>query len=248
MVLVSESGRSARRPRSGWRFVPAVLIAIGLAAAFAFGLDSYLSFEILRENREAIVAWAAAHAVLGAVAFISVYALVVTLSLPGAAWLTISGGFLFGIAGGAFYAMAGAMLGAVALFLAARHAFAEVFRARVGGALHRMEEGFRANALSYLLFLRLVPLFPFWLVNLVPALLGVRLWTFTLGTFIGIIPGTLVFASVGNGLGAVLDRGEVPDLRMVFEPGILGPMIGLAVLALVPVFYKWLKPKGDGGR
>jgi uncharacterized membrane protein YdjX (TVP38/TMEM64 family) len=118
-----------------------------------------------------------------------------------------------------------------------------------------MEQGFRDNALSYLLFLRLIPLFPFWLVNLVPAFLGVPLWTYVIGTFFGIMPGSIVYTSVGNGLGAVFDQGRTPDLSIIFKPEILLPIIGLAVLSLVPVAYKAIKGKaitgkaspGDGG-
>ena len=104
-----------------------------------------------------------------------------------------------------------------------------------------MEDGFRDNALSYMLFLRLVPLFPFWLVNLVPAFLGVPLGTYVLGTFLGIIPGTVVYCLVGNGLGAVFDRGGEPDLSLIFEPQILAPIVGLAVLSLIPIVYKKVK-------
>ena len=106
-----------------------------------------------------------------------------------------------------------------------------------------MEAGFKENALSYLLVLRLVPLFPFWLVNLVPAFLGVALGTYVLGTFLGIIPGSLVFASVGNGLGAVFDAGKTPDLGIIFEPAILGPILALSLLALVPIGYKRIVAK-----
>jgi uncharacterized membrane protein YdjX (TVP38/TMEM64 family) len=109
--------------------------------------------------------------------------------------------------------------------------------------MRRMEEGFRADALSYLLVLRLIPIFPFWLVNIVPAFLGVPLRTYVLGTLIGIIPGSFVYASVGNGLGAVFDAGQTPDLGIVFEPAILLPIVGLAVLALLPVAYRKSKAR-----
>src|SRR5262249_7408316 len=110
-------------------------------------------------------------------------------------------------------------------------------RATTGGARHasKLEAGFRADAFNYLLVLRLVPIFPFWLVNLVPALVGVRLTTYVLATFLGIIPGTFVYASLGNGLGSVV---EEPDLSIIFKPSVLVPIIGLAILALIPVGYK----------
>jgi uncharacterized membrane protein YdjX (TVP38/TMEM64 family) len=126
-------------------------------------------------------------------------------------------------------------LGAILLFLAARHALADYFHVKAGPWMRRMEEGFRADAFNYLLFLRLVPVFPFWLVNLVPALLGVRLPTFASATAIGILPGTFVFCLVGNGVGQVIAEGRMPDLGIIFEPVVLGPVAGLALLALVPV-------------
>jgi uncharacterized membrane protein YdjX (TVP38/TMEM64 family) len=159
-------------------------------------------------------------------------------SVPGAVWMTISGGFLFGPVAGTAVSVVGATLGALALFLAARYALGDILRAKAGPALRKMEAGFNENALSYLFVLRLVPLFPFWLVNLVPALLMVKLGTFVFATFFGIIPGTLVFALVGSGLGSLLDAGMAPDLNVFFEPEILLPIAGLVILSLIPVIYK----------
>jgi uncharacterized membrane protein YdjX (TVP38/TMEM64 family) len=129
----------------------------------------------------------------------------------------------------------------VAVFLAARTAIGDYLRAKAGPGLKRMEEGFRRNAFSYLLVLRIVPIFPFWLVNLVPAFCGVSLRTYALATLIGIIPGCFVFASVGNGLGALLDRGETPNLMIIFQWDILLPILGLAVLALLPIAIRRLR-------
>ncbi len=156
----------------------------------------------------------------------------------------MAGGFLFGTVPAAAYAVVGATLGATILFLAARTAFADILRRKAKGPLfRRMQAGFQDDAFSYLLTLRLIPLFPFWLVNLVPALLGMRLRAYVLGTFLGIIPGSLVFAHVGAGLGAVFDRGESPDLGIIFEPRILSAIVALAVLALLPVVYKRYKAR-----
>jgi uncharacterized membrane protein YdjX (TVP38/TMEM64 family) len=127
------------------------------------------------------------------------------------------------------------------VFLIARTALGDALRAKAGPWMRRMEAGFRENAFSYLLVLRLIPLFPFWLVNLVPAFLGVPLGAYVLATFLGIIPGSLVYASVGNGLGVVFDRGGAPDLGIIFRPAILGPIVGLAALALLPVIYRKYK-------
>jgi uncharacterized membrane protein YdjX (TVP38/TMEM64 family) len=129
------------------------------------------------------------------------------------------------------------------VFLVARSAFGEVLQRRAGPFLKKIEEGFRRDAVSYLLVLRLVPLFPFWLVNLVPALFGMSLRAYVACTFVGILPGAIVYTSVGGGLGEFLDRGEKPDLHLAFQPHILLPLLGLGLLALVPVAYKRWKRK-----
>ncbi|MFC1674253.1 TVP38/TMEM64 family protein, partial [Pseudomonadota bacterium] len=139
------------------------------------------------------------------------------------------------------YVVVGATLGAAAIFLAARYAFADLFHAKAGSSLAKMEHGFRDNAFSYMLFLRLVPVFPFWLVNLVPALLDVKLRTYVVATLIGIIPGTFIYAHVGAGLGEVFDQGGTPDLGIIFAPEVLLPILALAGLSLVPIAYKKLK-------
>jgi uncharacterized membrane protein YdjX (TVP38/TMEM64 family) len=156
----------------------------------------------------------------------------------------VHGGLLFGTIAATIYVVIGATVGATGLFLAARTALGEPLRARAGPAVKRMEKGFQENALSYLLVLRLVPLFPFFVVNLVPAFLGVPLRTYVIGTVLGIIPGSFVYASVGNGLGAIFDAGQTPDLKIIFQPDILIPIIGLAILSLIPIAYK--KFKGGG--
>jgi uncharacterized membrane protein YdjX (TVP38/TMEM64 family) len=235
-------------PRAGSafrRYLPLVLIVTAFAAFFLFDLDRYLSFDELRRHREALAVLVRDHAVLAALGFVVVYAAATAVSLPGGAVLTLAGGFLFGIVAGSTYAVIGATIGATALFLAARSALGDVLHRRAGPAVRRMEQGFRDNALSYLLFLRLIPLFPFWLVNLVPAFLGVPLRTYVIGTFFGIMPGSLVYTSVGNGLGAVFDQGRTPDLGIIFAPEILLPVIGLAALSLAPVVYKAIRGKAS---
>ncbi len=232
---------AAGRRFSPWRLWPLAVIAAGIATFFALGWDQYMSFEALRDHRQTLLAWADEYRLLSVLAYIGIYGVVVAMSIPGAVYMTIAGGFVFGAVETTLYVVVAATLGAIAVFLAARHALGDFFRAKAGPAVRRMEAGFRANALSYLLVLRLVPLFPFWLVNLVPAFLGVPLRVFALGTFFGIIPGTFVSALVGNGLGAVFDAGEAPDLGIIFKPAILGPIIGLAALSLIPVVYKRFK-------
>ncbi|TVR99500.1 MAG: TVP38/TMEM64 family protein [Rhodospirillales bacterium] len=225
------------------RLIPVAIIAIGFVAFFALGGDEYLSFEVLKDNRRSLLDWRADNELVAALAFMALYVLLTAFSVPGGVWMTIGGGFLFGTLFATAYVVVGATIGATLVFLAARYAFADYLRSKAGPAMRKMEAGFRENALNYLLFLRLIPVFPFWLVNLVPAFLGVRVTTYVLATLFGIIPGAFVYASVGNGIGAVIDAGEEPDLGIIFEPAILIPIVGLGLLALLPVIYKWIKGK-----
>ena len=225
------------------RLAPLAVLLAAIAAFFALGLHHYLSFEALRQHREELLALVEQHPLLAPLAFMAVYAAVIALSVPGGAILTIAAGFLFGILPATLYVVASATIGAAIVFLIARTALGDALRARAGPRIRRMEEGFRKDALSYLLVLRLIPIFPFWLVNIVPAFLGVPLRTYVLGTLVGIVPGSFVYASVGNGLGAVFDAGGTPDLGVIFEPAILLPIAGLAVLALLPVVYRRFKAR-----
>ncbi len=220
------------------RLLPLIVIAAAIGAVFALDLDQYLSFQALQENRDFLSAFVQQNYLLAVVIFMAVYAVATALSLPGGAILTITGGFLFGTILGTAYAVVGATVGAVVVFLAARTALGDSLRQRAGPWLRKMEDGFKENALSYLLVLRLVPLFPFFVVNLVPAFLGVPLRTYTLGTFIGIIPGGFVFASVGAGLGSVFDSMEGFSPGAALTPEVMVALAGLAALSLVPVAYK----------
>jgi uncharacterized membrane protein YdjX (TVP38/TMEM64 family) len=223
------------------RFLPLALLLLAIVAAFGLGLDDYVSFEQLERNRAQLLAFVERHPLLAPLVFMLIYAAVIALSIPGGAILTMAGGFLFGVTAATCYVVIAATCGATVVFLIARTALGDSLRHKAGPAMRRMEAGFRENALSYLLFLRLIPVFPFWLVNLVPAFLGVPLRTYVLATLVGIIPGSLVYASVGNGLGAVFEAGGRPDLGIIFKPEIILPLIGLAVLAILPVAYRKIK-------
>jgi len=223
------------------RLIPVGILLAGLGGFFALGLDRYLSFQTLVDNRDWLQMQVAENQALTFLAYIVIYALVVAFSIPGGTIMTLAGGFLFGTWIGGSLTVLAATLGSTAVFLAARSALGGALRARAGGYLERMEKGFQENALSYLLVLRLVPIFPFWLVNIVPALLGVPLRIYVIGTLAGIIPGTFVYASVGAGLGSLLDRGETPDFGIIFDPQVLLPLLALAALALLPVGYRYLK-------
>ena len=248
--MAENSASEADKPekKSGFsagRVVALVLLAVGLAAFFVFDLNQYVSLDALKTHRETLQSWVVNYGVLTAAIFMLVYALAVAFSVPGAVFITIAGGFMFGPYLGTVYVVVGATIGAVGVFLAAKYALGDVLRARAGPAIKRMEAGFRENEMSYLLILRLVPLFPFWLVNLVPAFLGVSLRTYTIGTLLGIIPGAFVYALVGDGAGAVLDAGGDLNLGIIFEPRFLAPIIGLAVLACIPIVYKKIRGRKD---
>ncbi len=233
--------RTATGGRARFRPWPLALLLVLALALYSSGATDYLSFEALRRERALLLGWVERYPLASAAGFVLLYTLSTALSLPGGAVLTLAGGFLFGVVPGAVYATLGATAGAVAVFLIARSALGEPLRARAGPWLTRMREGFNRDALSYLLVLRLVPIFPFWLVNLVPAMLGMPLSTYALGTFLGIIPGCLVYTSVGAGLGAVFDAGGEPDPTLILEPRILLPLLGLALLSLMPVLYRRLR-------
>ena len=220
------------------RFLPLVLLAAAAAAFFALGLDQYLTFEALRENRALLADFVAVQGAFAVLLYIVIYVVSVALSVPGAAILTVTGGLLFGQWFGSLYVVVGATIGAMGIFLIARTVLGDALRKRAGPALQKMEAGFQENALSYLLVLRLIPLFPFFLVNIVPAFLGVNLRTFVIGTFVGIAPGSFVLATVGAGLGSIFERNDNFSLQGVLTPEIIAALVGLAVLALMPVAYK----------
>ena len=231
----------ARRARWGRLILLPTVIALGAAAIFVFHLDRYLTFDALAANRAWLQAQVANHLVAALAIFAALYIAVAALSLPGAAILSLAAGFLFGRIEGTAVAVISATIGGTLLFIVARTSLGEVFRERTLGALETLKEGFARDAFNYLLFLRLVPLFPFWLVNLVAAFLDVPLRTFVIATTIGIVPGAAVYVSVGTGLGSILDRGQKPDLRVILSPPILIPLLALAALSLVPIAYRRLR-------
>lgn len=236
-------GRAPAKGLSVKRLLPLGVLLLGMAAFFAFDLDRYVTFEALREHREGLLAFVARNSVLAALIYMAVYTVAVAMSLPGGAVLSITGGFLFGALLGTGLVVVAATLGASILFVIAKSALGDALRTKAGPWMNRMAAGFQENALSYLLVLRLVPLFPFFVVNLVPAFLGVRLGVFALGTFVGIIPGAFVFTTVGAGLGSIFDSGESFSAAGVLTPQIIAALVGLAVLALIPVAYKKYKAR-----
>ncbi|MFZ5791524.1 MAG: TVP38/TMEM64 family protein [Pseudomonadota bacterium] len=222
-----------------------VLLLAALAAAVGLGLQRYLDLAALQAHREELRALVATHWVLVLLVYLVAYAAIVLTSLPGAAIMTVVGGFLFGQILGSLAAAVGATFGACIIFLAARSAFGGWMRRRAGPWLKRVERGFAENGLSFLLVLRLIPLFPFFIVNLVLPFVGLTLRVYMLGTFLGILPASFVYGSFGAGLGAIFDRGEAVTLGSILTPEILMGLTGLGLLALTPVAWKyWRRRRG----
>jgi uncharacterized membrane protein YdjX (TVP38/TMEM64 family) len=259
MQTVSESANGAMF----WlkRLWPLLLLIAATALAFAMGWHRYLSLQVLAENREGLRAYIEAHMLLSLTIFIAIYAVTVALSLPGGAVLTVAGGLLFGWLVGGLAAILAATIGATAVFLIARSALSQVLAARAGPWLTRFREGFQEDAFNYLLFLRLVPIFPFWLVNLAPGLLGVSFRTYVVTTILGIIPGTFAFALAGNGLDSVIEAQQAHyqsclakmgtggqescsytlDPGTLLTPELIAGLVALGLVALIPVAVKWYK-------
>jgi uncharacterized membrane protein YdjX (TVP38/TMEM64 family) len=252
------SGESCLRSRLR-RFAPVVVVLVAMLVVFASGAYRHLSLETLVRHRMAIDAFIDHHMLAALGAFVAIYITVVALSIPGALCLTVTSGILFGTLAGGVASVIGATAGATVIFLVAKSACGESLVRRAGPLACKLADGFRADAFNYLLFLRLVPAFPFFLVNLVPAIAGVKLRTFTGATALGIVPATFAFAFLGSGLDSVLavkegpyraclasGRTECPipfDIGAIVTPQLLAAFAALGALALVPVLVKRLRAR-----
>jgi uncharacterized membrane protein YdjX (TVP38/TMEM64 family) len=248
MPAMTLEDKETKPAKAGWVSKLPILAILGVAAVGAFLLRDQLSFETLAENREALIAFRDANYLIAVLAFVIAYTAIVGFSLPGATVATLTGGFLFGTFPGVLFNVTGATLGAIAIFMAARSGFGAKFSEKIegkGGAVAKLQAGLRENEWSVLFLMRLVPAVPFFLANLIPAFVGVKLSRFAISTFLGIMPGALVFTSVGAGLGEVFARGETPDLSIIFAPHVLGPILGLAALSALPIILKLLRKKAD---
>ena len=222
------------------RIIVLMLIA-GLAVTGGYALNDVFSFDMLRLHRAELLSITQSHKVLAALLFVSLYSVIAGLSLPGAAIASIAGGFLFGLMLGTILNITAATLGATALYLAVQWGVGESFVRRLDaleGRSDKIVSRLRKNKVSVLLSLRLVPVVPFFAVNLLAAISRVGFRTFVLTTSVGILPGAIVFTSIGVGLGSVFDQGAEPDLSVLWSPQLLFPLLGLAALSLVPIFWK----------
>lgn len=254
----ASSGSASRRWR---RWLPLVGLAGLMMLAFAQGWHKYLSFKTIGLNYEWLQAFISENLIVALLAYALIYIAAVALSLPGGLILTVAGGLLFGWKLGAPVTVVAATIGATILFLVARSSLGEGLADRAGPWVAKLRDGFQKNALSYLLFLRLVPAFPFFVVNLAPALLGVPLSTYVIGTLIGIIPGTFAYSVAGAGLGSVVEAQNASynacvaersqdactysiDTSALITPELIAAFVLLGVVALIPVFLnKWKERK-----
>jgi uncharacterized membrane protein YdjX (TVP38/TMEM64 family) len=221
-----------------------ILLMLAVAVAGAIALRDRLSFDSLAHHHEALLAFRDAHYLWAVLAFMAGYTAVVAFSLPGGLVATLTGGFLFGLFPGVAFNVLAATTGAVVVFLAARMGFGADVARRIeggGGSGARLMAGLRENEWSVLFLMRLVPVVPFFLANLIPAFVGVRADRFAISTFFGIIPGALVFTSIGAGLSKVFAKGGKPDMSLFFAPYVLGPILGLAALSALPMVLKAIR-------
>jgi uncharacterized membrane protein YdjX (TVP38/TMEM64 family) len=239
------------------RFLPVVVVGALALLVYTMGWHRELSLESLVHHRATIDQFVGDHRLAAIAGFIAIYIAVVALSVPGAVFLTTTGGFLFGVLVGGLTSIVGATIGATGVFLIAKSAFGEFLLRRAGPVAAKLAAGFRADAFSYLLFLRLVPVFPFFLVNLATALTGVKLRTFVAATAIGIVPGTFAYALFGAGLDSVIAMQETVynacraagrqdcrldfDLKTAFTPQLLAGLVALGIAALIPVAVKYFR-------
>ena len=220
-----------------------VLIIIILMAAIlgTYFVQDFISFDALKTHRVQLLEFKQSHANLLTIGFVISYAAIVAFSLPGSTVASITGGFLFGLFFGTFLNVLAASTGATALFIVVRWGIGNVLQRRISRLEGRSEKIFqrlRSNELSVLLSLRLIPVVPFFVLNLLAPSVGMKLRNFIIATVIGMLPAAVVFTWIGVGLGEVFDRGADPDLSLIWEPNILIPLVGLGVLSLLPLFFK----------
>ena len=228
------------------RWLPLGVLVLGTILFFAFDLDRYVSVAKLRAHHRDLAGFVGAHYAAALLLYAGIYILFVALSLPGAVWLTIVAGFLFGALPAAGITVVAATIGACLLFLAAKSSLGEYLHDHAGPWLQKVERGFGEDQWSYLLMMRLVPVVPFFIANLLPAFLGVSLGVFVVTTALGIIPGTLVYSFAGAGLGGLLESDAAITWHSLLNPQIKLALTGLALLAALPVAVKYWRRRRKG--
>ena len=226
-------------PRSSkGKLITGMIFLLGIGGFVYFDLGQYLALDSLKANRDLLLNYTETHYAAAVGLFILIYILQTTFSLPGGAILTLTGGFLFGSVMGTVFVNVGATIGATLAFLAARYLLRDWVENKFGDRLGSIQAGFTKNAFNYLMTLRLIPAFPFFLVNLVSGLTRVNLGTYILATSLGIIPGSFVFAFAGRQLGSINSLSEIAS------PPVLLAFTLLGLLALMPIAYrKWTDQK-----
>jgi uncharacterized membrane protein YdjX (TVP38/TMEM64 family) len=227
-----------KRKKIGIHFLPLIVILCGLSLFFFFRLDRYFSFQSLQDHHVFLMTWTSTHPVLAVGLFMLCYIITILCAVPTTLLLSLTAGFLFGVAHGFAYVILSGVFGAMLFFLMVRAALAEWLTNKMGQKLRHFEKGFQENAFNYILMLRFIPVFPFFVVNMAAALLDVRLSSFLVATFFGIMPSTLVYVSLGHGMEKIFEQHQTPNLAVIFQPHILLPLLALACLAVLPVVYK----------
>jgi len=254
--MVLEKPQASGDRKSGLRlWWPLLALVAVMTVAYLLGWHKFLSIETLAENRAFLSAFVAENWLLAVVAYAGIYTVTTALSLPVGSILTVIGGFLLGWLLAGMVTIFAATAGATLIFMIAKSTLGEFLRRKAGPFVKKLTAGFNEDAFGYLMFLRLVPVFPFWLVNIAPALFGVKLRTYLITTFLGIIPGTFAIALLGSGLGSIIDRQrEIYDacvaqkgadacvfdisLGALLTPQLLAAFGALGVVALIPVAIK----------
>ena len=221
-----------------FKLLPIIVLILGIVIFFASGGHHYLSLEVIKNNYQSLIDFTTDNFITSCLIFSIAYILVVAFSIPGASVMTLVGGFLFGVYVGSVLVVFSATIGAVIVYLAVKSALGEILKNKAKGNIEKMRNGFENDAFNYLLSIRLVPIFPFFIINIACGMLGVKLRDFFWATFLGIIPGSVIYVWVGTGLGFALKQGEDLNLGIIFQPQFIVPIIALALLSLVPIIYK----------
>ncbi len=227
---MTDSAESSSTPLG--KIVLLGILGLGIGAFFYFDVGQYFSLEALKANRDDLLAYTNANFAVAVILYVALYILQTGFSLPGGALMTLTGGFLFGSVLGTIFVNIGATTGATLAFLAARYVLRDWVERKFGKRIEPIQAGFAQNAFSYLLTLRLIPAFPFFLVNLVSGLTRIPLGTYVIATSIGIIPGSFVYAFAGRQLGSINSLAEIAS------PPVLMAFTFLGLLALVPIVHR----------